>query len=58
MKSEADLESMRQQLHDLGHLRDQKRRTGAESELEKLRVENELNIQENARLQVSVYAAE
>ncbi len=55
-KTEADLEleAMRQQLHDLGRLRDQKRLGGAESELEKLKVENELNQQENARLRVSI----
>lgn len=54
MKTEAELETMRQQLHNLGNLRDQKRLGGAESDLEKIKVENELVLQENARLRVSV----
>lgn len=55
VKGEAELDHMRQQLHDLGQRRDQERLVGASSEVEKQRVEKEKALQEVTRLKVGAY---
>lgn len=55
VKGEAELDHMRQQLHDLGQRQDQERLVGASSEVEKQRVEKEKALQEVTRLKVGAY---